>query len=109
MSNLEVTLIKTEYSGHAFELTREKIGIGQYDGIIFISGDGLIHEGINGVMSRDDKSEFLEKTTFGFIPAGTSNGLIKSILEHNNESCDAQTAAFRICKGQKMKIDVTEL
>jgi hypothetical protein len=36
-------------------------------------------------MSREDKDEFMEKTSFGFIPAGTSNGLIKSILDHNEE------------------------
>jgi sphingosine kinase len=29
--------------------------MGQFDGIMTISGDGLIHEAINGVMQRPDK------------------------------------------------------
>ena len=60
-------------------------------------------------MGRKDKDEFLKETSFGFIPAGTSNGLIHSILKHNNENSDYFTAAFRICKGRSMKMDITEL
>ena len=92
--------MKTKHAGHAYDICKNQIGVGQYDGVVFISGDGLIHEGINGVMSRKDKDKFLQKTTFGFIPGGTSNGLIKSILSQHNEECDALTAAFKITKGE---------
>jgi sphingosine kinase len=109
MSALDIKLMKTQHSGHAYQICKNQIKVGEYDGIIFISGDGLIHEGINGIMSREDKNEFMEQTTFGFIPAWTSNGLIKSILDHNGEQADPKTAAFRIVKGTSMKIDLTEL
>jgi len=48
--------------------------------MLTISGDGLIHESVNGAMSRPDKDELLESLTFGFIPAGTANGLHKSVM-----------------------------
>lgn len=59
----------------------QELQVGQYDGILTISGDGLIHEAINGMMNRPDKDEFCNSIAFGFIPAGTANGLHKSIVE----------------------------
>ena len=47
--------------------------------IVFVSGDGLLHEGFNGIMQRDDADEFLNLTTLGIIPAGSANGLVKSL------------------------------
>jgi len=52
-------------------------------------------------MHRKDKDIFLKNTTFGFIPAGTGNGLVKSILSESGEEGDlVLTAAFLICKGR---------
>ena len=49
---IDVTLKHTERAMHAHEITNKEIQPGQYDGIITISGDGLIHEAVNGAMSR---------------------------------------------------------
>lgn len=53
---------------------------GVFDGIISVSGDGLLHEIVNGLMRRDDWLEISAKLTLGGIPGGTGNGLIKSLL-----------------------------
>jgi sphingosine kinase len=66
---------------HAYDIVKDELQLGEYDGILTISGDGLIFESVNGAMSRADRDEFLEKTTFGFIPAGTGNGLHKSVKD----------------------------
>lgn len=84
---------------HAHEIAKSELTPGEYDGVITISGDGLIHEVVNGAFSREDRNEFLEKTTFGFIPAGTANGLVQTILDHNGEVFGIQNAAFLIAKG----------
>ena len=34
------------------EIVRDQLRPGEYDGIITISGDGVIHEMINGIMMR---------------------------------------------------------
>ena len=84
LSHIDVELKHTERAMHAHEITKT-LEIGKYHGVITISGDGLIHEAVNGAMCRSDRDEFLKKTTFGFIPAGTANGLIKSISDSIDE------------------------
>ena len=37
------TVYFVEYAGHACKLAKE-IELGKYDGIIIVSGDGLVHE-----------------------------------------------------------------
>lgn len=59
LSHVEYTLKQTERQNHAHDIIKNEIQIGQYDGILTISGDGLIHEAINGAMSRPDRDEFL--------------------------------------------------
>jgi len=54
LGHVSITLRHTEYQNHAKEIVSDQIKPGQYDGIITISGDGLIHEIINGIMSRPD-------------------------------------------------------
>lgn len=39
-----------------------------YDAIVTVSGDGIIHEVINGLLSRDDALEI--DTPIGVIPSG---------------------------------------
>jgi sphingosine kinase len=39
---------------HAYDIVKDELQVGEYDGIITISGDGLIHEVVNGAMSRPD-------------------------------------------------------
>lgn len=79
-SHLKIELKQTERRLHANKITN-KLNIDDYDGLITISGDGLMHEVINGAMCRADRELFLNKITFGFIPAGTGNGLVTSILD----------------------------
>jgi sphingosine kinase len=74
-----------------------------------VSGDGLIHECINGGMNRPDREQFMESIAFGFIPAGTANGLHKSVMEHANEEHGIHNAAFTCAKGRKTKMDLCEL
>lgn len=45
-------------------------------------------------MNRPDRDEILKTIAFGFIPAGTANGLHKSVTEFVNEEDGIHTAAF---------------
>jgi sphingosine kinase len=109
VAHLEVTLKPTERQGHAYDILKDELQIGQYDGILTISGDGLIHESVNGAMSRPDRDQFLENLSFGFIPAGTGNGLHKSVVDTYDEKDGIYTAAFAVAKGRTTKMDLTEL
>ena len=51
----------------------------KYSGLIIISGDGLVHEVVNGLAQRPDWDE-ISKIPFGIIPGGSGNALNCSIL-----------------------------
>lgn len=51
-AHVEVTLRHTERRMHAFEIAKDEVAIGEWDGIFCISGDGLFHEVVNGIMQR---------------------------------------------------------
>ena len=58
----------TEYSGHAYEIAN-KLVLDRFDSIVTVSGDGLLHEVINGLMHREDWQEAM-KIPVGVIPGG---------------------------------------
>ena len=71
------------------------------------------------MMSRPDWKELVDSLVFGFIPAGTGNGLVKSVShvrckdEHGEENgknnYSISCAAMTIVKGEKMGLDLTEI
>jgi len=85
---------------------KNDIVIGEYEAIIAVSGDGIIHEIVNGIMSRSDKDKFLDSITLGFIPAGSGNGLVTSILKESEETNELLVSVFKICKGRSIKMDL---
>ena len=48
-----------------------KMDLRQFDAVLCVGGDGIIHEVINGMANRDDGSEALQRVAIGVIPAGT--------------------------------------
>ncbi|XP_029959585.1 sphingosine kinase 2 [Salarias fasciatus] len=79
-ANISYNLIQTERQNHARELIRE-ISLPEWDGIIIVSGDGLLHEVINGLMERPDWEQAI-KTPVGILPCGSGNALAGSINHH---------------------------
>ena len=73
-TNVDYTLNKTEYSGHAIDLVRS-CDISKYDSVCAIGGDGTLYEVLNGMLTRDDKM----KIPIGLIPGGTGNSFMKTI------------------------------
>ncbi len=55
-----------------------KMDLKLWDGIVIVSGDGLIFEVLNGLMLRDDRDEAL-KLPLGIIPGGSGNALASAI------------------------------
>ncbi|KAK9766058.1 hypothetical protein K7432_005152 [Basidiobolus ranarum] len=77
MAQVKHTLRQTERPLHAKEIA-ETYDYSEYDAVATISGDGLLHEFLNGVLSRTDWRE-ATKTSIGIIPAGSGNALAKSV------------------------------
>uniref|UniRef100_A0A1D1ZF52 Sphingoid long chain base kinase 4 n=1 Tax=Anthurium amnicola TaxID=1678845 RepID=A0A1D1ZF52_9ARAE len=96
----DITL--TGYSNHTKEIVKD-LNLKAYDAIVTVSGDGIIHEVINGLLSRDDALEI--DIPIGVIPLGSGNGLSICLLgdDHGNS---LPHAALNIIKGIPMKIDI---
>lgn len=59
----------TSHSGHAAEIG-EKMDISNLDVVVCVSGDGTVHELINGIGRRSDATHVLSKVSIATILAG---------------------------------------
>eukprot|EP00039_Didymoeca_costata_P027604 m.18786 g.18786 ORF g.18786 m.18786 type:complete len:567 (-) comp6400_c0_seq1:150-1850(-) len=78
-SHVALDVVRTTHAGHALEHVRDMESLDAYDAIVTVSGDGLLHECLNGVMQRKDWQECVKKIPFGIIPAGSGNAMAKTI------------------------------
>uniref|UniRef100_A0A8C9PTA1 Sphingosine kinase 1 n=1 Tax=Spermophilus dauricus TaxID=99837 RepID=A0A8C9PTA1_SPEDA len=78
-NNAEVsfTLMLTERRNHARELVRAE-ELGRWDALVVMSGDGLMHEVVNGLMERPDWETAIQKPLCS-LPAGSGNALAASL------------------------------
>nr|CDS30015.2 sphingosine kinase 1 [Hymenolepis microstoma] len=67
-----------EYRGHACDYIRELplSKLKKYRALVYVSGDGVLHELVNGLFSRDDVTYF---PPFACIPAGSGNAMASAI------------------------------
>lgn len=78
-AGISVTLFVSSKSGAAREYVVKTSDLTRhFDGIVIVSGDGLIFEVFNGLMSRDDWDQAI-KIPIGVVPGGSGNGLSFSI------------------------------
>ncbi|XP_030640661.1 sphingosine kinase 2 [Chanos chanos] len=111
-ANISYNLIQTERQNHARELVRE-ISLPEWDGIIIISGDGLLHEVINGLMERPDWEQAI-KTPVGILPCGSGNALAGSINHHAGyDMCLREplllNCCFLLCRGGVRPMDLVSV
>jgi sphingosine kinase len=97
-ANIEFTLQETKYQLHAKEIAIT-LDLSKYDGIICVSGDGVLVEVLNGLLERGDW-EYAIKTPLGVVPAGTGNGMAKSLLDAVGSPCKVSNAVLAIIRGR---------
>jgi len=88
----------TTTAGEAQQLARD-VDIGSVSAIVCVSGDGMLHEVINGLMARPDCDAAAAAVSVAAVPAGSGNSLTCSILKGAGERLDPSSAAFLICRG----------
>ena len=99
LSHYNITLIFTEYSGHATKIVQD-FSEGDYRGIIVIGGDGTYNEGINGLLKRHDQ----QLPVLGFVPGGSGNSLM-----HHLNCLELKQALSPIIKQKTRSIDLMKL
>jgi len=88
-------LVKTTHAGHAEEIMSTQ-DFGQFDAIVTISGDGLIYEVINGMMSRRDVKK--DDLILAPLPAGSGNALVTSLCYLHPGPSMLSKALFAVLK-----------
>ncbi|CAD5217863.1 unnamed protein product [Bursaphelenchus xylophilus] len=71
--------IITEHQNHAAKILGERRDLETFAAIVIVSGDGLIFEALNAILSRSDASILLDSLPFFIIPCGSGNGLLSSV------------------------------
>ncbi|KAG8519389.1 Sphingosine kinase 1 [Galemys pyrenaicus] len=71
------TLMLTERRNHAREFVRVE-ELSRWDALVVMSGDGLMHEVVNGLMERPDWQLAIQKPLCS-LPAGSGNALAASL------------------------------
>lgn len=68
----------TTHPKHAIEVAKE-LPLDKYDAVVAMSGDGLVHEVLNGFAQHKDPIRAL-RTPIAPIPTGSGNGLSLNLL-----------------------------
>lgn len=103
-AHCQVSILETQGGDRTIQAVRD-FDLSTIDGFIVVGGDGTVFELINGLMTRADAEVAIAKP-IGIIPAGTGNGLGKTILDLSQETYDPSNAAFIIAKGQYQPINL---
>ena len=94
--DIEYTLSKTEYAGHAVDLVK-KTDLNQYDSVCAMGGDGTLFEVLNGMLTRSEN----ERIPISIIPSGTGNSFMKTVGIEN-----VVDAVGKISKNEPKKLDM---
>jgi diacylglycerol kinase family enzyme len=106
---LEVVVRMTERIGHGREIAMAAPlagAAGGFDGIVCVGGDGILHEVVNGVLSRPDGAAAAASLAFGIVPVGSGNGIAKS---HGVMPLDVETVALRLLQWRVQPLDIVEV
>ncbi|TYG48552.1 hypothetical protein ES288_D10G024600v1 [Gossypium darwinii] len=106
-ADIQITVIETKHQLHAKEVAKT-MDLSKYDGIVCVSGDGILVEVVNGLLEREDWSAAINMP-IGMVPAGTGNGMVKSLLHAAGEQCCVSNAILAVIRGYKHSLDVATI
>uniref|UniRef100_V5EXG2 DAGKc domain-containing protein n=1 Tax=Kalmanozyma brasiliensis (strain GHG001) TaxID=1365824 RepID=V5EXG2_KALBG len=98
---LDVTI--TTHRMHGVEIARD-LDVHEFDAVGVVSGDGLLHELLNGFARRPDASAALA-LPLAPIPAGSGNAMSINLLGAQ-QGFSLALACLNIIKGRPMKLDL---
>ncbi|KAF9101767.1 Sphingosine kinase 1 [Mortierella sp. AM989] len=92
----------TEYGKHAVDIAH-KIDLKELDMLIVVSGDGVLHEIVNGLLTRPDWDQ-ARQLPIGIVPAGSGNAIATSIGTRS-----PIVATLAVIRGETSKLDIFSL
>lgn len=101
-SILDFCIVDTEYGRHAVDIA-SKVNLDEVDSLVVVSGDGVLHEVINGLLSRPDWDR-ARKKSIGIVPAGSGNAIAASL-----GIVSQFVATLTVIRGETSKLDIFSL
>ncbi len=100
-SNMTADVVVTTHSAHATEYIAQldAATLDSYYAIVCVGGDGILYEVLTGIHQRADKDHVLQTARIAILPAGTGNGLAKSLTDQKYEACDVKSVGHLLAKG----------
>jgi sphingosine kinase len=101
LAGVDTAVRETERPMHAYEIARD-LDLATTSALVTVSGDGLLHEAVQGLAARPDFSpELMAAVPIGIIPGGSGNGLAASL-----GAFDETTGALVAIKGRTRPFDL---
>ena len=108
-AKINFTTLITSRANEATEYVKALETLSTVDTILCVGGDGTLFEVLQGIRERSDAAQILSRVKLMPIPAGTGNGLCKSITYDVGEECSGSTCTFLSITGKPQPLDLTEV
>ena len=89
------TKFKNDITDYLSKLNLNKLK--SYDAIFCFSGDGLVHEVINGIAKREDFDMKENPITIAHFPSGTGCALSENIARFSNTESNVDSVVYAVC------------
>ncbi|KAG7092503.1 hypothetical protein E1B28_008854 [Marasmius oreades] len=96
-------VVYTTHHGHATEIA-SKLPLDAFDALLTVSGDGLIHEVLNGLAQHSEPRKALS-TAVAPIPTGSGNALSLNLMGIK-DGFDVVAASINAIKGKPISVDL---
>ncbi|PPQ80171.1 hypothetical protein CVT24_006567, partial [Panaeolus cyanescens] len=93
----------TTHKNHGLEIVKSA-ALDTIDAVVTVSGDGLVHEVLNGFAQHPEPLKAL-RIPVAPIPTGSGNGLSLNLLGLQ-DGFDVVAASINVIKGKPMKVDL---
>lgn len=103
-SGCKMSIELTKYRNHGFEIARD-LDLTKFDILVCVSGDGMLHEIINGFSKRKDSRDAFRKILLAPIPTGSGNAASVNLLGVKN-GFSLSVGCLNIVKGRGLKVDL---
>uniref|UniRef100_A0A8R1HKK1 DAGKc domain-containing protein n=1 Tax=Caenorhabditis japonica TaxID=281687 RepID=A0A8R1HKK1_CAEJA len=88
-------VVVTTGPNHARNVLMTKPDLGKFNGVLILSGDGLVFEALNGILCREDAFRLFPTLPIGIVPSGSGNGLLSSVLAKYGTKMDEKSIMDR--------------
>ncbi|KAE9409702.1 hypothetical protein BT96DRAFT_913209 [Gymnopus androsaceus JB14] len=96
-------VVHTKKTGDAYDIAKS-LPLDKFDALLSVSGDGLVHEILNGFANHEHPRKALRMPVTP-IPTGSGNGLSLNLLGLE-DGFDVVAASLNAIKGSPMHVDV---